>query len=245
MHVILVLLSFFLIISVSHADNAKDVHEKIKGKMGKKESFNVKDKSSKEIDKKKDSSNKRKSGKNVKEDPRASNGEAPAMKGDVEHTQPLSQETSSEFGAPADVAKPHHQKLPLPRFVCLKAAAVNMHVGPGDQYPVEWRYVKQFLPVEIIAEFDHWRQIRDSQGTVGWVHKTLLSSKRFTMIQNKVVNLYADPNLESRVIATVEPGVIGKVIECNASVCRIDIQGVRGWIKRDFLFGVYPDETRF
>ncbi len=137
------------------------------------------------------------------------------------------------------------QKLPLPRFVCIKASSANLHVGPGDQYPVEWRYVRAFLPVEIIAEFDHWRQIRDSQGTTGWLHKTLLSSKRFAMIQNKVVNFYADSNLESRVIATLEPGVVGKVLECNTLFCKLDVQGIRGWIKRDFLFGVYPDEHRF
>ncbi|MBX9977800.1 MAG: hypothetical protein K2X98_06120 [Alphaproteobacteria bacterium] len=164
--------------------------------------------------------------------------------------KPINQEkdpSGKESGtSPAtDSTKNLPQKLPLPRFVCLKSTASNMHVGPGDQYPIEWRYTKQFLPVEIIAEFDHWRQIKDVQGTVGWVHKTLLSSKRFAMIQNKVVNLYADPSMGSKVIATVEPGVISKVIECNTSLCRVDIQGIRGWIKRDFLYGVYPDEMRF
>lgn len=137
------------------------------------------------------------------------------------------------------------QSLPLPRFVSIKATAAHLHVGPGDHYPIEWRYVRQFLPVEILLEFDHWRQIRDSQGTVGWVHKTLLSSRRFAMVQNKVANLYKNPNNESPIVATVEPGVITKLIECNNTMCHVDIKGIRGWIQRDLLFGVYPDESQF
>ena len=136
-------------------------------------------------------------------------------------------------------------KLPLPRFVCIKSTVANMHVGPGNNYPIEWKYMRQFLPVEVIAEFEHWRQIRDCQGTVGWIHKSLLSSKRFVIVQQKVANLYSGPDLESPIMATVEPGVVAKVSECFHTMCKVDIQGVKGWIKRDFLFGVYPDEVKF
>lgn len=136
-------------------------------------------------------------------------------------------------------------KLPLPRFVCIKATVANMHVGPGNNYPVEWKYMRQYLPVEVIAEFEHWRQVRDMQGTVGWFHKSLLSSKRFVIVQQKVANLYTGPDLQSPVLATVEPGVVAKINECFNNMCKVDIQGVKGWIKRDFLFGVYPDEVKF
>ena len=150
-------------------------------------------------------------------------------------TQPLAVITS----------KDGQNTLPLPRFVSIKATAAHLHVGPGDHYPIEWRYVRQFLPVEVLLEFDHWRQIRDIQGTVGWVHKTLLSSRRFVMVQNKVADLHKHSNEESAIVATVEPGVIGKLVECTKTMCHIDIQGVRGWISRDLLFGTYPDETQF
>ena len=75
--------------------------------------------------------------------------------------------------------------LPLPRYVSLRSNSVNLHVGPGKNYPVEWRYVLQNLPVEIIAEFDTWRQIRDWQGTQGWVHKSLLSGRRTVWVLHK------------------------------------------------------------
>src|ERR1700751_5997914 len=68
--------------------------------------------------------------------------------------------------------------LPLPRFVTLKSKRVNLRVGPSNDYAVAWLYLKAGLPVEIIQEYDNWRQIRDSDGTEGWVSQALLSGNR-------------------------------------------------------------------
>ena len=65
--------------------------------------------------------------------------------------------------------------LPVPRFVTLRADEVNLRTGPGEQYPIEWIYVRAGLPVEIIAEFGNWRRIRDFEGIEGWVFHSLLS----------------------------------------------------------------------
>ncbi|MBI1954548.1 MAG: SH3 domain-containing protein [Proteobacteria bacterium] len=134
---------------------------------------------------------------------------------------------------------------PIPRFVSLKAKTVNLHVGPGLHYPIEWKFVRQFLPVEVIAEFDTWRQIRDSQGTQGWVHKSLLSSKRTVLILNKVRTLYKEPDNHSSVVAKVEAETIAKILECRQGWCRINAQGYKGWLKQKFIWGVYPHEERF
>src|SRR5262245_138819 len=63
--------------------------------------------------------------------------------------------------------------LPVPRFVSLKAGRVNVRNGPGEDYKVSWVFTKPALPVEIIAEFDTWRRVRDSDGAVGWVFHSL------------------------------------------------------------------------
>jgi SH3-like domain-containing protein len=138
--------------------------------------------------------------------------------------------------------------LPIPRFVSLRSATVNLHVGPGNHYPVDWQYIRQNMPVEVIAEFDTWRQIRDWQGTEGWVHKSLLSGKRNVWILHKIRKLYNEPLEKSKVIAHVEPGVLAHVLECQGAWCRIEIktsgQKYRGWIKRHSIWGVYPNETK-
>src|SRR5262249_34893678 len=66
-------------------------------------------------------------------------------------------------------------KLPVPRFVSLKADEVNARVGPGSDYAIAWVFRRAGLPVEIVAEFENWRQVRDSGGGTGWVASSLVS----------------------------------------------------------------------
>lgn len=140
--------------------------------------------------------------------------------------------------------------LPVPRFVSLKPARVNLRIGPGRDYPVSWLFMKSGLPVEIIQEYDNWRRIRDADGTEGWVYQSLLSGKRTAItapwLKNKpgsLITMRRDASETSGVAAEVEPGVIGTVRECNGQWCRVDMNGVGGWFRQSDLWGVYPDEV--
>ena len=134
---------------------------------------------------------------------------------------------------------------PLPRFASLRSNAVNLHVGPGKNYPTEWRFVRAGLPVEILAEFDTWRQITDWQGTKGWVHKSLLCGKRTVVIQEKQCKLHDKPVEGSAVKAYLEPGVLGSVKECSPGWCLLEVQRHKGWLKRSCIWGVYAHEEKF
>jgi SH3-like domain-containing protein len=133
-------------------------------------------------------------------------------------------------------------KLPIPRFVSLRSAEVNLRTGPGTNYPVDWVFVRRGLPVEVIAEFDVWRKIRDWQGTVGWVHQSMLDGKRAARVTGADRELRAGPVESAAVVARLAPGVIGRLLECDAAWCRIDVAGYRGWLRRDEFWGTYPDE---
>lgn len=142
------------------------------------------------------------------------------------------------------------EKLALPRFASLRSSKVNIHVGPSLDFPIEWTFQRQGLPVEIIAEFDTWRQIRDMQGTVGWVHKSLLIGKRTAIIINvnrekinRELRVRADPR--AAVVARLEVGVIGKVKQCKNDWCRLEVKGYDGWIERKHIWGVYTNEEKF
>ena len=133
-------------------------------------------------------------------------------------------------------------KLPIPRFVSLRSAEVNLRTGPGTNYPVDWVFVRRGLPVEVIAEFDVWRKIRDWQGTTGWVHQSMLDGRRTVRISGSERTLRREPDDAATVVARLAPGVIGRLLECNDSWCRIEVESNRGWLKRDEFWGVYPDE---
>ena len=133
--------------------------------------------------------------------------------------------------------------LPLPRFVSLASDKVYMRSGPGTKYPVLWEFKRKNYPVEIIMEFDIWRKIRSEDGTEGWVHKSLLSGRRFVTVQaDDLVPLHRKPDEASRLMAYIEPGAIASLDECQALWCKISSQGYEGWIQRKFLWGVYDTE---
>jgi SH3-like domain-containing protein len=137
--------------------------------------------------------------------------------------------------------------LPVPRFVSLKSDHVNVRGGPNKDHEVAWVYTRPGLPVEITAEYENWRRIRDRDGTEGWVYHSLLSGRRTAYVaksrtQPGLVPLHesADPNSALR--ATLEPGVLGSVKRCSGQWCRFTGDGFDGWIEQDRLWGVYPNE---
>jgi SH3-like domain-containing protein len=143
------------------------------------------------------------------------------------------------------IAEAAPEKLPVPRFVCLRSKKVNVHVGPGKEYPTDWTFVRQDLPVEVIAEFDTWRQIKDFQGTTGWVHKSLLAGKRTALVRENDCKLRDKPDDEAKVIAILKENVIVRLKECKADWCRIDVNGHTGWVPRKHIWGVYDHEEKF
>jgi SH3-like domain-containing protein len=150
------------------------------------------------------------------------------------------------FLAPAAVAAAEKGSgLPLPRFVSLRAGEVNLRTGPGVQYPVDWVYQRQNLPVEVIAEYGTWRKVRDWQGSQGWVHQSMVSSRRTFIVIGDVrtVRRKNDPNSDS--VARVEAGVIGRLIACPDlnGWCRVEVGGLEGWLRRVEFWGINRDEV--
>ncbi len=154
-------------------------------------------------------------------------------------------EVAAEEGQDAEMSR----KLPLPRFVSLKSARVNLRVGPGKEYAVSWLYMKPGLPVEIIQEYDMWRRIRDSEGTEGWVYHSLLSGERTALAapwlrakKGALVTVHSAAATDSALVAQMEPGVVAKVRECSFSWCEVEAGGRRGFVSQNEMWGVYPDE---
>ena len=131
----------------------------------------------------------------------------------------------------------------LPRFVSLRSDQVNLRVGPGENYPIDWVLTRKEMPVEITKEFENWRMIRDWQGTEGWVHERMLTGKRAVVIKGGIRTLHRQPDVASPAVTRAEPGVVAKLLECRADWCRIDAADHTGWAQRGDLWGVYPDEV--
>lgn len=154
--------------------------------------------------------------------------------------------TGSGARAAGDIATGSVSGLPVPRFVSLKADKVKVRQGPSLDQDVRWIYTRAGLPMEITAEFENWRRIRDWEGSEGWVYHSLLSGRRTAVVvpslKNELVPLYDSPSAKAAVVAKLEAGVVGSLKTCNGSWCEFSGKGFEGWVKQDRLWGAYPNE---
>src|SRR5882762_172048 len=136
--------------------------------------------------------------------------------------------------------------LPVPRYVSLKSDHVNVRAGPTKDNDVAWVYTRSGLPVEITAEFENWRRVRDSEGAEGWVYHSLLSGRRTAVItmktKDELAPLYESADETSSIAARLQAGVVAQVKRCTAGWCRVTGSGFDGWIEQQRLWGVYADE---
>src|SRR5262245_159321 len=136
--------------------------------------------------------------------------------------------------------------LPVPRFVSLKPDKVNVRGGPTRNHDITWQYTRAGLPVEITAESDNWRRIRDWEGAEGWVYHSMLSGRRTGIVNAKekdgLVPLHAKGDKDTAVVANLQSGVVAQVKQCSGTWCRIVGTGFDGYVAQERLWGVYPSE---
>ena len=136
--------------------------------------------------------------------------------------------------------------LPVPRFVSLKPDRVNVRGGPTRDHEVTFVYTRAGLPVEITAESDNWRRIRDWEGSEGWVYHTLLSGRRTAVVlpkdKQELVALRDHSDQGASVTARLQAGVTAAVKRCTGMWCHIVGPGFDGWVVQEQLWGVYPNE---
>lgn len=131
--------------------------------------------------------------------------------------------------------------LALPRFVSIKSDEVNMRTGPGLRYQIKWIVRRKHLPLEVIAEFEEWRKVRDMHGDEGWLHYAMLSNNRTVMLHNEQV-LLKKPEKNAPPVAKLESGVVAVLDECTTDYCQIELEDYQGWVERSAVWGVYPEE---
>ena len=123
-----------------------------------------------------------------------------------------------------------------PKYASIKKEKAYSRHNASFDAPLEWIYQKKNLPILIIRERDNWREIRDIDGDISWMHVSMISNKR-TFINKEDQNLlkYKNNNI---VNVIVKKGVVGKIINCDEIFCKVKIKNYRGWIKKKYLWGI-------
>jgi SH3-like domain-containing protein len=130
-----------------------------------------------------------------------------------------------------------------PYWASIAAGKALMRTGPGRNYPGTWLYVRADLPIRVIETYPNWRKVQDPDGEKGWMLQRLLSDTRTGLVlPGEARPLYDKADEHSPLRFRVEAGVVGRISRCDGSWCLFDVQGRRGYIREDEIWGVDQGE---
>jgi|TARA_R100000935_G_scaffold13706_1_gene27382 SH3-like domain-containing protein len=127
--------------------------------------------------------------------------------------------------------------LPVSRYVSLKAKKANVRRGPGLSYRIDWVFQRRNMPLQITAEYGHWRRVVDRDGEGGWVHYVLLSGARTVIVNEDSLSLRAKPSGTAPVRAELEHNVIAWLGDCQTTWCKLTAGGYTGWAHKAAIWG--------
>ena len=128
--------------------------------------------------------------------------------------------------------------LPLPRFVSLKTSEANVRRGPDLSHRIDWVFKRQGMPLQVVAEYGHWRRVIDRDGQGGWVHYTMLTGARTVIVEADSLFLHARATPEARQTAELRADVVARIRKCEPTWCEVTVDGHRGWAPKAALWGV-------
>ncbi|HOP19357.1 MAG TPA: SH3 domain-containing protein [Parvularculaceae bacterium] len=127
--------------------------------------------------------------------------------------------------------------FPVPRFVSLKNAETYCRQGPSFDHPVAYTFLKAGLPVQVVAETtDHWRKIRDHEGSECWAHQTTLRAVSHVIVEADTAILVR-PEIEAPVRARLRAGVIARIERASGDWRLISVGELKGWAPVSRLWG--------
>lgn len=131
-------------------------------------------------------------------------------------------------------------------YMSLAKDEARMRYGPSTDHPIKWVYQQKGWPFEVRARFDQWAKVRDINGEEGWIHRSLLSTRDFALIQanneRNYVILRKKKNPESAGVVRLEDDSLVRVHECSELYCKVGIAGYRGFLEKKVLWGVAQDK---
>lgn len=130
------------------------------------------------------------------------------------------------------------QDREVPYWASLRASEVNMRVGPSENFPIEWVYHRQGLPVKVLRVNQGWRLVEDPDGTTGWVVARLLTPDRGAIVVGDgLADMHETADSDARVLWRAEPGVVGTLGNCDDNWCQFAVGARKGWIRATRLWG--------
>ena len=126
----------------------------------------------------------------------------------------------------------------VPYWASLRVDEVNMRVGPAETYRISWVYRRTDLPMKVVRRMEGWRLVEDPDGARGWMLARFLKRDRGAIVSGKgLAELREKGDANARLLWQLEPGISGKLGDCEGGWCRFDFGGRMGFVREGRLWG--------
>lgn len=127
-------------------------------------------------------------------------------------------------------------------MVAIVGEEINMRSAPGTDQPVLWQLGAGF-PLEVVSAKGEWLQVKDFEGSSGWVHKKTTQKTPYVIVRankgtEQQINVRREPSSNAEVVAKANYGVVFKVLGTKGTWVNVEhAQGVSGWVEGSLLWG--------
>ena len=131
-------------------------------------------------------------------------------------------------------------KLAFANTASIGREKVNVRKNPSLKAEVVYQAHLGY-PVEVAETKGDWVKIRDWQGKVGWVNRSLINQKIHTaVILPDRVNIRKGPGMKHPVVTQVRCGQVFKIFQADKEWIKIGYYVENediGWIRKDCVWG--------
>ena len=124
-------------------------------------------------------------------------------------------------------------------FISIKEVTnkANLRKGPGDWYPIKWQINAPGLPLKVIEKGELFDKVELHDGTQGWLSKILTSNKKNLIVLRDANLLSGNGKIKAKVLKDNIIKTYNCDLEKKSQLCSVEIQNVKGFIKKSYLWG--------
>nr|WP_321465638.1 SH3 domain-containing protein [uncultured Desulfobulbus sp.] len=127
-------------------------------------------------------------------------------------------------------------------MVAIAGEDINMRSGPGTDQGILWKLGSGY-PLEVISKKGDWLQVRDFEGSTGWVHRKTTQQDAYVIVRankdnGQQINVRKEPKTDAEIVARANYGTVFHVLGSQGGWIHVEHdQGVSGWILGSLLWG--------
>lgn len=126
------------------------------------------------------------------------------------------------------------------KYVSISTEKANVRNGPSVQYEILCT-VNKYTPFKVVDTRDSWYKVKDFEGDMGWIHKSVASEAPALIVKSNKANFRDGPS--GNILWVLEKTYPLKFIEKQGSWYHVRDDEIDGWLHFSTIWGFIEPES--